>query len=115
MKEDFLPIQGTDHIEFYVGNARQSALYYQHTFGFELIAYAGPETGVKDRASYVLQQGKIRLVLTTSLDPDSEISQHVRVHGDGVKALALWVDDAQSAFDATTSRGAVAVHPPKTI
>lgn len=104
--EDFLPLNGTDHVEFYVGNAKQSAYYYQAAFGFELIAYAGPETGVKDKTSYVLQQGKVRFVLTTSLYPDSVISEHVRKHGDGVKVLALWVDDAEQAFQATTSRGA---------
>jgi 4-hydroxyphenylpyruvate dioxygenase len=103
---DFLPLNGTDYIEFYVGNAKQSAYFYQAAFGFELVAYAGLETGVKDRASYVLQQGKIRLVLTTSFDPESAISQHVRLHGDGVKVLALWVDDAAYSLEATTSRGA---------
>jgi 4-hydroxyphenylpyruvate dioxygenase len=115
MKEDFLPIQGTDHIELYVGNARQSALYYQHTFGFELIAYAGPETGVRDKASYVLQQGKIRLVLTTSLQPNTPIAQHVAKHGDGVKVLALWVDDATKSFHETTTRGAESSQEPTTI
>src|SRR5437868_1164748 len=89
--EDFLPLKGTDHIEFYVGNAKQSAYYYQSAWGYEIVAYAGPETGVRDRASYVLEQGKIRLVLTSSLVPDSEISRHVALHGDGVKVLALWV------------------------
>jgi 4-hydroxyphenylpyruvate dioxygenase len=113
MHEDFLPINGTDHIEFYVGNAKQSALYYQHTFGFELIAYAGPETGVRDKTSYVLKQDKIRLVLTTSLTNDSEIAEHVYRHGDGVKVLALWVDDAAKSFNETTSRGAVAVSKPE--
>ena len=98
MTEDFLPINGTDYIEMYVGNAKQSSLFYQHCMGFELIAYAGPETGVRDRSSYVLKQGKIRLVLTTSLHPDSEISAHVRKHGDGVKGTALWVDDARNRF-----------------
>src|SRR5580692_11953877 len=91
--EDFLPLNGTDYIEFYVGNAKQSAYYYQSAWGYELVAYSGPETGVRDRASYVLQQGKIRLVLTTAMHPDSEISKHVLQHGDGVKVLALWVDD----------------------
>lgn len=105
---DFLPLNGTDFIEFYVGNAKQAAYYYQAAFGFKLVAYAGPETGLRDRASYVLQQGKIRFVLTTSLQPDSAISEHVRLHGDGVKVLALWVDDARAAFEATTSRGAKA-------
>lgn len=112
--EDFLPLNGTDYIEFYVGNAKQSAYFYQAAFGFELIAYAGLETGVKDRASYVLQQGKIRLVLTTSFDPESEISAHVAKHGDGVKVLALWVDDAEKAFHETTKRGAKAAIPPAT-
>ncbi len=106
MAADFLPLLGTDHIEFWVGNAKQASYFYQHAFGFELIAYAGPETGIRDRASYVLQQGKIRLVLTTSLLPDSEISEHVRKHGDGVKVLALWVDDAEKSFYETMSRGA---------
>ena len=113
--EDFLPLNGTDHIEFYVGNAKQSAYYYQAAFGYELVAYAGPETGIKDRASYVLQQGKVRLVLTTSLDPKSEITEHVRKHGDGVKVLALWVDDAEKSFYETVKRGAVAAIAPKTI
>ena len=103
---DFLPLNGTDHIEFYVGNAKQSAYYYQTAWGYELVAYAGPETGVRDRASYVLQQDKIRLVLTTSLDPDSEISQHHQKHGDGVKFLSIWVDDAAKSFEETTKRGA---------
>jgi len=113
MKEDFLPINGTDHIEFYVGNAKQASLFYQHCMGFELVAYAGPETGLRDRASYVLQQNKIRLVLTTSLHPDSYISDHVKRHGDGVKVLALWVDDARKSFYETTSRGAVAAQEPQ--
>jgi 4-hydroxyphenylpyruvate dioxygenase len=113
MKEDFLPIQGTDHIEFYAGNARQAALFYQHSMGFEVVAYAGPETGVRDRASYVLQQGKIRFVLTTALRKDSEIAEHVHKHGDGVKVLALWVDDAVKSFHETTSRGAEPAHEPQ--
>lgn len=110
--EDFLPLNGTDHIEFYVGNAKQSAYYYQSAWGYELIAYAGPETGVRDRASYVLQQGKIRLVLTSALSPEHEISQHVLRHGDGVKVLALWVDDAAKSFKETTGRGAKGVINP---
>ncbi|HEX8348579.1 MAG TPA: 4-hydroxyphenylpyruvate dioxygenase [Hymenobacter sp.] len=112
---DFLPLKGTDYIEFYVGNAKQSAYYYQAAFGFELVAYAGPETGLRDRASYVLQQNKIRLVLTTSLLPDSDISEHVRRHGDGVKVMALWVDDARKSFEETTKRGARAAFEPYTI
>jgi 4-hydroxyphenylpyruvate dioxygenase-like putative hemolysin len=106
MKEDFLPINGTDHIEFYVGNAKQTALYYQHCLGFELVAYAGPETGVREKASYVLQQNKIRFVLTTALQPNSPIAAHVSNHGDGVKVLALWVDDARKSFMETVTRGA---------
>lgn len=115
MATDFLPINGTDHIEFYVGNAKQSALFYQYAFGFDLVAYAGPETGVRDRASYVLRQNKITLVLTTSLQPDSEISQHVRKHGDGVKVLALWVDDARKSFDETVLRGAEIARKPEVL
>lgn len=109
--QDFLPLLGTDHIEFYVGNAKQSAHFYENAFGFELIAYAGPETGVKDRASYVLRQGKIRLVLTTALQANSEISEHVRRHGDGVKVMALWVEDARKAYHETMSRGAESAGP----
>ena len=114
MTEDFLPLLGTDHVEFYVGNAKQAAYYYQQAFGFELVAYAGPETGVRDRASYVLQQNKLRFVLTTSFDPDSAISEHVRKHGDGVKVLALWVDDAGKSWYETTSRGAKSAIAPAT-
>ena len=110
--EDFLPLNGTDHVEFYVGNAKQSAYYYQSAWGYELVAYAGPETGVREKASYVLQQGKIRLVLTSALSPEHEISKHVLLHGDGVKVLALWVDDARKSFAETTKRGAVAVMEP---
>jgi 4-hydroxyphenylpyruvate dioxygenase len=112
MEQDFLPINGTDYIEFYVGNAKQSCLFYQHCFGFELIAYAGPETGVRDRVSYVVKQNKIRFVFTTSLISESEIANHVKMHGDGVKVLALWVDDAASAFHETTLRGAESVQSP---
>jgi 4-hydroxyphenylpyruvate dioxygenase len=104
--QDFLPINGTDYIELYVGNAKQAAHYYKTAFGFQSLAYAGPETGVREFSSYVLQQGKIRLVLTTALKSDSAISEHVKKHGDGVKVLALWVDDAYSAFEETTKRGA---------
>lgn len=109
---DFLPLLGTDHIEFYCGNAKQSAYYYQSAFGYELVAYAGLETGSRDRASYVLQQGKVRLVLTSALHPDSEINEHVTKHGDGVKVLALWVDDARKSYEETTKRGAVGVIEP---
>ncbi len=110
--QDFLPLKGTDHIEFYVGNARQSAYFYRAAFGMSLVAYAGPETGQRDRASYVLQQGKVRFVLTTALRSDSAISEHVHRHGDGVHAIALWVDDARSAWLETTSRGAKSVQEP---
>lgn len=115
MSTDFLPLNGTDHIEFYVGNAKQASYYYQHAFGFELVAYAGPETGVRDRASYVLQQGKVRFVLTTALHPDHEITRHVSQHGDGVKVLALWVDDAEKSYYETMSRGAKSHTEPHTI
>ncbi len=104
--QDFLPINGTDYVEFYVGNAKQAAHYYKTAFGFQSLAYAGLETGVKDRCSYVLQQGKIRLVLTTPLTKDSPINEHLVKHGDGVKVVALWVDDAEKSFKETTSRGA---------
>lgn len=114
-KNDFLPLKGTDYIELYVGNAKQAAHYYKTAFGFQGVAYAGPETGVRDRASYVLQQGKIRLMLTTPLKSDSPIADHIRRHGDGVKVLAMWVDDAYSAFEETTKRGAKPYLEPQTI
>lgn len=104
--KDFLPLNGTDYVEFYVGNAKQAAHYYKSAFGFQSLAYAGPETGVRDRVSYVLVQNKLRFVLTTPLTPDNEITAHITAHGDGVKVLALWVDDARSAFEETTKRGA---------
>ncbi len=104
--EDFLPINGTDYVELYVGNAKQAAHFYKTAFGFQELAYCGLETGVRDRVSYVLVQDKIRLVLTTPFDANSEISEHIRKHGDGVKVIALWVDDARSAYEETTKRGA---------
>src|SRR6187401_2316452 len=110
--QDFLPLQGTDYVEFYVGNAKQAAHFYKTAFGFQSMAYAGPETGVRDRASYVLKQDKIRFVLTTSFDQDSDIAKHVSKHGDGVKVLALWVDDARKSFTETTTRGAEVAQPP---
>lgn len=113
--EDFLPLKGTDYIELYVGNAKQSAHYYQHAFGFERIAYSGPETGNRESASYVLQQGKVRLVLTTALNPHGDIAAHVQRHGDGVKVLALWVDDAAKAYEETIKRGALSAAKPKSI
>ena len=113
--QDFLPINGTDYIEFYVGNAKQAAYYYKAAFGYQSLAYAGPETGVRDRASYVLQQGKIRLVLTTPLKSDNPINQHIYKHGDGVKILALWVDDAYKSYEETTKRGAKSYMEPQTL
>jgi len=104
--QDFLPLLGTDYVEFYVGNAKQAAHYYKTAFGFQSLAYAGLETGVRDRASYVLKQDKIRLVLTTALNSESPVGEHVKKHGDGVKVVALWVDDATAAFEETTKRGA---------
>lgn len=104
--QDFLPLLGTDYVELYVGNAKQSAHFYKTAFGFQSHAYAGLETGLKDRASYVLKQDKIKLVLTTPLNSSSPINQHLVKHGDGVKVIALWVDDARSAFEETTKRGA---------
>src|SRR5580658_3033257 len=113
-KADFLPLKGTDHVEFYVGNARQAAYFYRAAFGMKLVAYAGPETGLRDRASYVLQQGKVRFVLTTALRANSEIAQHVHKHGDGVHTIALVVQDAAAAWRETTNRGAKSIEAPKT-
>lgn len=104
-KQDFLPLLGTDYIEFYVGNAKQAAHYYRTVFGFQPVAYAGPETGVKNKASYVLRQNKITFVFTASLVTDNEIADHVYKHGDGVKVLALGVNDAFDAYEQTTKRG----------
>lgn len=104
--QDFLPINGTDYVELYVGNAKQAAHFYKTAFGFQELAYAGLETGSRDRVSYVLVQDKIRLVLTSPFDPNSEISHHIRLHGDGVKIIALWVDDARAAYTETVKRGA---------
>ena len=112
---DFLPLNGTDYIELYVGNAKQAAHFYKSAFGFQSLAYAGPETGVKDRASYVLVQNKIKLVLTTPLRPDHPIAKQLTAHGDGVKIIALWVDDAYDAFEQTTSRGAERYMEPQTL
>jgi 4-hydroxyphenylpyruvate dioxygenase len=104
--EDFLPLLGTDYVELYVGNAKQSAHFYKTAFGFQSEAYAGLETGVKDRVSYVLKQDKIRLVLTTPLTEGGPINEHINKHGDGVKVVALWVEDATKAWEETTKRGA---------
>jgi 4-hydroxyphenylpyruvate dioxygenase len=103
---DFLPLQGTDYVEFYVGNAKQAAHFYKTAFGFQSLAYAGPETGIKDKVSYAIRQHKLTFVLTTPLKKDSAIAEHIHKHGDGVKFLALRVDDARDAWYETTKRGA---------
>ncbi len=112
---DFLPLKGTDFIEFYVGNAKQAAHFYKSAFGFQSLAYAGPETGVKDRASYVLIQGKMRIMLTTPLKSSDPLNDHIKKHGDGVHSLALWVDDAYDAFEQTVKRGAKVYMEPTTL
>src|SRR5258707_12597308 len=110
---DTFPINGTDFIEFYVGNAKQAAHFYRNVFGYRILAYRGPETGTRDRASYVLEQDKVRLVLTTALRPDSEIATHEHNHGDGVKDIALWEDDARKAFRLAIERDAQAAYEPR--
>lgn len=112
---DFLPLEGTDYVEFYVGNAKQAAHYYMTAFGFGAVAYAGPETGAKDRASYVVRQNKLTFVLTTPLRPDNEMADHIYRHGDGVKALALRVANAQDAWEQTTQRGAQSYLEPQSL
>src|ERR1700760_3124308 len=102
---DFLPLNGTDHVEFYVGNAKQAAHYYKSAFGFQSLAYAGPETGVRDKVSYVVNQGKINFILTTPLRANNNLAEHIYKHGDGVKILALKVEDATKSWQETTSRG----------
>lgn len=109
---DFLPLQGTDYVEFYVGNAKQAAHFYKTAFGFQSLAYAGPETGVKDKASYAIRQNKLTFVFTTPLRNDNEIAAHIQKHGDGVKHLALRVDDAADAWQQTTIRGAKSSREP---
>src|SRR5579864_8689483 len=111
-QSDFLPLNGIDYVEFYAGNAKQAAYYYRAAFGMKLVAYRGPETGTRDRASYVLQQDKIRFVFTTPLYPDSAIAEHIKRHGDGVREIALWVDDAEAAHRETTRRGARSIAEP---
>ena len=113
--EDFLPLLGTDYVELYVGNAKQAAHYYISAWGFQPLAYAGLETGLKDRVSYVLQQDKIRLVLTSPLKSGGAINKHIDAHGDGVKVIALWVDDAAQSYIETTKRGAESYMEPKTV
>jgi 4-hydroxyphenylpyruvate dioxygenase len=112
--DDFLPLLGTDYVELYVGNAKQAAHFYKTALGFQSYAYAGLETGLKDRVSYVVVQDKIRLVLTTPLPGNAEIAEHIRKHGDGVKFIALWVNDAKSAWEETTKRGAKSYMEPTT-
>ncbi|HZE85021.1 MAG TPA: 4-hydroxyphenylpyruvate dioxygenase [Puia sp.] len=112
---DFLPLQGTDYVEFYVGNAKQVANYYKSAFGFQSIAYAGPETGTKDKVSYVVRQNKLTFMFTTALRTGNEVANHVYLHGDGVKVLALRVDDAASAWRETTARGGRSYMEPTTL
>ena len=112
---DVFPINGTDYVEFYVGNARQAVHYYQSAFGFQLVGYRGPETGVRDRASYLLQQGRIRFVLTAPLKPEGQIAEHVLRHGDGIRDLAFWVEDAREAFRLAVERGAQPVDEPRVL
>jgi 4-hydroxyphenylpyruvate dioxygenase len=114
MSTDFLPLMGTDYVELYVGNAKQAAHFYKTAFGFQSYAYSGPETGDKEKVSYVLIQNKVRLVLTTPLHPTGAIAEHVNKHGDGVKAVALMVDDATDAFEQTVKRGAKPYMEPTT-
>ena len=114
-EQDFMPIQNFDYFEFYVGNAKQAAYYFSHAWGFTPIAYAGLETGVRDRTSYALEQGNIRLVLTSPLIPTGEIAEHVKLHGDGVKNIALRVDDSTRAYAEATKRGANGVMEPKVL
>jgi len=105
VEKDFLPLQGTDYVEFYVGNAKQAAHFYKTVFGFQSLAYSGPETGTKDRASYAIRQNQLTFVLTTPIRPENAIADHIYKHGDGVKAIALKVEDATSAWNETTKRG----------
>ena len=109
---DTFPINGTDYVEFYVGNAKQASHFYRGAFGFELVGYRGPETGTRDAASYLLQQNKVRLVLTTAVRPEHPAAEHVHRHGDGVRDIALWVDDAREAFRNAVDRGASPVFEP---
>ena len=115
MSADFMPLDGWDHIELWVGNAKQAAYFYEHALGFTRVAYGGPETGIRDRASYVLEQGEIRLVLTSGLRSDSEVVQFVARHGDGAKDVALAVPDAAAAYREAVERGATGVVEPHRI
>jgi len=113
LEEDFMPIMGTDYIELYVSNSKQAAHYYKSAFGFQSLAYAGLETGLKDRESYVLVQDKIRLVLTSPLNSGTDIGRHIDKHGDGVKVVALWVEDSAKAYEEAVKRGAKPYYEPK--
>lgn len=112
VEKDSLPLKRIDHMELWVGNARQAAYFYRFALGMDLVAYSGPETGVRERASYVLQRDKVRLVLSTPIRSDHPMAEHIQKHGDGVRAIALEVDDARQSFQITTERGAEPVHPP---
>src|ERR1041385_1452253 len=112
---DTFPINGTDFVEFYVGNAKQAAHYYQSAFGFQMAAYRGPKTGTRDRASFLRTQGKIRLVLTTPMSGEGPVAEHVRKHGDGVRDIAMWVDDARDAYKKAVERGAKSVRAPEVL
>jgi 4-hydroxyphenylpyruvate dioxygenase len=115
MSNDFLPLQGTDYVEFYVGNAKQAAYFYKSAFGFQTLAYSGPETGNKEKVSYVVRQNKLTFVFTTALRPEHPIAEHTSLHGDGVRVIALRVDDASSAWRETTSRGGKSCMEPMTL
>ena len=115
LADDFLPLNGTDYVEFWVGNAKQAAYYYAAAFGFRLTAYRGPETGCRETASYLLTQDKVRLLFTTAIRSDHPVAQHVAKHGDGVRDIAIWVDDAAKSFEEVTKRGAVAVREPEVL
>ncbi len=115
IEHDAFPINGTDYVELYVGNAKQASHYYRAAFGYQLVAYSGPETGIRERSSYLMQQGKIRLVLTTALSTQSPIAEHVHRHGDGVKDYALWVDDARQAYATAIARGAIPIREPQRV
>ena len=114
-EQDFLPLKGTDYVEFYVGNAKQAAHYYKTAFGFQSLAYSGPETGVRDRASYVIRQNKLTFVLTTPIKPNNPIADHINKHGDGVKVIALTVDNATKSWQETTKRGGKSFMEPTTL
>src|SRR5215471_9313548 len=115
VEEDFLPLEGTDYVEFYVGNAKQAAHFYKTAFGFQSLAYSGPETGVRERSSYAIRQNKLTFILTTPLRSEGPIAEHVAKHGDGVKVIALRVKDATSAWNETTKRGGKSFMEPKTL